>query len=205
MNVSSERCDEQQFAACKNKKRIILAITGASGSILAIELLRILSEASVEVHGIISDAGRKVLSFETGHDPEDLDGVGAWHDIRDFAAPMSSGSADFSAMIVLPCSMGTLASIACGISQNLIHRAADVTLKEKRPLILAVRETPFNKTHLVNMLKVHDAGATIFPVMPSFYHKPKSVPEIARNFAARIADSLGVQVAGMKRWPESAE
>ena len=113
------------------KKRLILAITGASGSIFAIEFLKLMKEKGVEVHAIISNAGRKVMELEEGISGDDISDLAtAWYDIDDFAAPMSSGSAKFEAMLVLPCSMGTLAAIANGISGNLIHRAADVTLKE---------------------------------------------------------------------------
>jgi len=182
-------------------KRVIFAITGATGSLYAVECLRLMHEAGVELHGIISEAGEQVLELELGKTVRDLDPlVHAWHAIKDFAAPMSSGSSLFDGMVVMPCTMGTLAAVANGISANLIHRAADVTLKERRPLILVVRETPFNRTHLQNMLSAHDAGAVICPAMPSFYHQPQSLTEMARAFAVRICDQLGVVVPGVKRW-----
>lgn len=185
-------------------KRIILAITGASGTLYAIEFLKILQEMDVEIHGILSDSGRQVMQIETGLQPDDLNKyVTKWHDAHNFAAPMSSGSALFDAMVVLPCTMGTLASIANGISGNLIHRAADVTLKEKRPLLLATRETPLNRTHLQNMLKVQEAGAIICPPMPSFYHKPKTLEDIALAFAGRICDLLGFSVKNLPRWHDN--
>jgi 4-hydroxy-3-polyprenylbenzoate decarboxylase len=134
-------------------KRIILAITGASGTLFALEFLKLLSEHHTEVHAIISDAGRQVMQLEIDCKPEDLDQyVTRWHDVHDFTAPMASGSSLFDSMVVLPCTMGSLAAIASGISNNLIHRAADVMLKEKRPLLLAVRETPLSQVHLQNML-----------------------------------------------------
>lgn len=183
------------------KKRIIFAITGATGSLYAVECLRLMHEAGVELHGIISEAGEKVLQLEMGQTAADLDPfVHRWHDVKDFAAPMSSGSSNFDGMVVLPCTMGTLAAVANGISANLIHRAADVTLKERRPLLLVVRETPFNRTHLKNMLTAHDAGAVICPAMPSFYHQPQSIKEMARSFAVRICDQLKINVPGVKRW-----
>lgn len=181
-------------------KRIILAITGASGSIYAVELLKILQEAGVEVHGIISEAGRQVLKLEQDITPEELKGVTKWHELRNIAAPMSSGSARFDAMAVVPCTMGSLAAIASGVGHNLFHRAADVTLKERRTLLLAVRETPLNRVHLENMLKAHDAGATICPPLPAFYNQPQDLNEMARNFAGRLADLLGVEVKDAKRW-----
>lgn len=182
-------------------KKIILAITGASGSLYAVQFLKHMQKLDVEVHGIISDAGRLVLQHELGYTQDDLNSyVTAWYAKDDFAAPMSSGSSRFDAMLVLPCTMGTLGSIANGVVKNLVHRAADVMLKERKPLLLAVRETPFNRIHLENMLKVQDAGAVICPPMPSFYHHPKSIEEMATFFAGRLADLLGLEVEGLKRW-----
>lgn len=132
-------------------------------------LLDLLADQDVEVDAIISDSGKKVLRLEQDMAPDDLPGVSRWFASGDFTAPPASGSARYDAMIILPCTVGTLGAIAAGFSGNLIHRAADVTLKERRPLILAVRETPLNRTHLNNMLTLHDAGATICPPMPSFY------------------------------------
>ncbi len=182
-------------------KKIILAITGASGSLYAVQFLELMQQAGVEIHVIISNAGRLVLRHELGLTIDDLQKYTAnWYAIDDFAAPMSSGSSGFAAMVVLPCTMGSLGAIATGIAKNLIHRAADVMLKEKKPLLLAVRETPFNRIHLENMLRVHDAGATLCPSMPSFYHHPRSLDEMARFFAGRVAGLAGIEVAGLKRW-----
>jgi len=183
------------------KKRIIVAITGASGAIYAVEFLTLLHRLGVEVHGIISSAGAKVLELEEGRGVESLQPLAqAWYEIDDFTAPVASGSARFDAMVVLPCSMGTLAAIAHGFSGNLIHRAADVTLKERRPLLLAVRETPFNRTHLTNMLTAHDAGVTIIPPLPAFYHRPATVRELVDNYCGRLAEQLGVAVPDLPRW-----
>ncbi|MFN2365032.1 MAG: UbiX family flavin prenyltransferase [Desulfurivibrionaceae bacterium] len=184
-------------------EKLILAITGASGSLLAIEFLKLMRENNIEIHAMISAAGRKVMELEEGAGLDEIENLAAaWYDVDDFTAPMASGSARFDGMVVLPCSMGTLAAIANGFSGNLIHRAADVTLKERRPLLLAVRETPFNRTHLKNMLEVHDAGATICPPLPSFYHKPESLREMARIFGGRLADLIGIEVEGQPRWGE---
>jgi 4-hydroxy-3-polyprenylbenzoate decarboxylase len=181
--------------------KLILAITGASGSLYVPEFLKLAQAAEVEVHAVISDAGSEVLRLELGLVPGDLDPyVTAWHGFKDFTAPMASGSSQFDAMVILPCTMGTLGAIANGISANLIHRAADVMLKESRPLLLAVRETPFNQVHLRNMLKAQKAGAVICPPMPSFYHQPESLTEMARFFAGRLCDLLGISVGGLKRW-----
>jgi 4-hydroxy-3-polyprenylbenzoate decarboxylase len=183
------------------KKKIILGITGASGSIYAVQFLKHMQRADVEVHAIISTAGRQVLQHELGVTPDDLqEFVAQWHAIDNMAAPMSSGSSGFDAMLILPCTMGSLGAIANGVAKNLIHRAADVILKERKTLLLAVRETPLNRIHLENMLKVHDAGAVLCPPMPSFYHHPASIEEMAGFIAGRLADLLGIEVSGMKRW-----
>jgi len=183
------------------KRKIILAITGASGSIYTVQFLKSLQQADVEIHAVISNAGRLVLHHELGLKPDDLQKyVKKWHAVDDFAAPIASGSSKFDAMIVVPCTMGSLGAIANGIAKNLIHRAADVILKEKKPLLLAVRETPLNRIHLENMLKVHDAGATLCPPMPSFYHHPESLEQMATFFAGRLADLIEIEVAGLKRW-----
>ena len=187
-----------------NTRKIILAITGASGTIFPIVFMKLMQEAGVETHAMISDAGCKVMELEKGLDLDEVKQLATkWYDVHDFTAPMASGSAMFEAMVVLPCSMGTLASIANGISGNLIHRAADVTLKERRPLLLAARETPLNRTHLRNMLKAHDSGAIICPPMPFFYHKTGSFQEMARIFCGRLADLLNIKVANMPRWDGS--
>ncbi|WP_457574357.1 UbiX family flavin prenyltransferase [Desulfolithobacter sp.] len=180
--------------------RIILAITGATGMLYVVEFARLLLGQGVEVHGVVSEAGRKVFKLEQGLEPEELAGVSRWFSINDFTAPMASGSSPYQAMVVLPCTAGTLGAIAGGYSGNLIHRAADVTLKERRPLLLCFRETPLNRTHIRNMLALHDAGATICPLMPSFYQKPENFREMAHHFSGRLCDQLGLTVPGLSRW-----
>ncbi|MCI5158713.1 MAG: UbiX family flavin prenyltransferase [Candidatus Electrothrix sp. AUS1_2] len=181
-------------------KHIILAITGASGMLYVTALLDLLADQDVAVDAIISDSGRKVLRLEQNLAPEDLPGINRWFAAGDFTAPPASGSARYDAMIILPCTVGTLGAVAGGFSGNLIHRAADVTLKERRPLILAVRETPFNRTHLQNMLTLHDAGAIICPPMPSFYLHPPDLRAMARQFASRLCDQIGLHSEGIPRW-----
>ena len=181
-------------------RKILIAITGASGSIYALKMLALLKDREVEVHGIISDSGRKVLKWETGLEPTRIQGVDRWYEVGNLAAAPASGSAGFEAMVVIPCTMGTLGAIANGLSINLIHRAADVMLKERKPLLLAVRETPFNRTHLQNMVQADQAGAVIFPCMPALYNRPQSLDEMALNFAARICEFIGFPIASMPRW-----
>ncbi len=180
--------------------KILLAITGASGMLFISPFLKILKEQNLIIHGICSESGSKVLNLEQNKGPSDFKEVSQWFTIKDFAAAPASGSSGYDAMVVLPCTMGTLAAIAGGISSNLIQRAADVMLKERKPLVLSVRETPFNRTHLQNMLKVHDAGAVICPLIPGYYWKPKSLEEAATTYAWRLADQIGVDSPKRKRW-----
>ncbi|MEW6218568.1 MAG: UbiX family flavin prenyltransferase [Thermodesulfobacteriota bacterium] len=182
------------------RQRALVAITGASGSLYALHVLAQLARLGVEVHGIVSEAGRQVLALETDREPASLAEVAVWHRVTDLAAAPASGSSRYAAMIVVPCSMGTLAAIAGGLSRNLIHRAADVTLKERRPLVLAVRESPVGRIHLANMLAAHDAGAIICPAMPAFYHRPASLDEMAGYFAGRLCELAGFPIPDLARW-----
>lgn len=183
-------------------QRLLLGITGATGMLYLPPLLCLLAEQEVEIHAIISDAGRQVLAFELGLSPEELPYIRQWFAADNLAAPPSSGSSLYDAMVILPCTMGTLAALAGGVCLNLIHRCADVTLKERRPLILGLRESPLNRNHLRNMLLIHDAGATLCPLMPSFYNHPKNLEEMAGTMAIRICDLLGIAVTGAEeqRW-----
>ena len=181
-------------------QKILVAVTGASAMIFLRSFLEMLAKEDVLVHGICSEAGEKVLQIESGISHTDLPAVSQWFDCKDFAAPPASGSSGYSAMVVLPCSMGSLAAIASGISSTLVHRAADVMLKERKKLLLVARETPLNRTHLKNMLTVHDAGATICPPHPGFYLNPATIEEAAMTFSWRLGDQLGLEMKGRKRW-----
>jgi len=181
-------------------QRIILAITGATGMLYVLAFLDLLARQNVEVDAIISSCGKKVLKLEQDLQHEELPGVKRWFAVDDFTAPVASGSSCYDAMVILPCTTGTMGAIAGGYSGNLIHRAADVSLKERRPLILAVRETPLNRTHLTNMLALLDAGAVICPPMPSFYLRPADLEAMAHQFAGRICDQIGLHVPGLPRW-----
>ena len=190
---------------------LTVAITGASGAILGQEALRALeSDARVErVHFVASENSLRVLAEELGvSGRNDLlkKILGAepkktvQHANADFGAPIASGSHPSNGMIVLPCSMGTLAAIAHGLANSLIARAADVTLKERRPLILCVRETPFNRIHLRNMALAAEAGATIFPCIPTFYNHPEGSEEMARQFVYRVLAHIGLPQPGAYVW-----
>jgi 4-hydroxy-3-polyprenylbenzoate decarboxylase len=188
-----------------NMNRYVIAITGASGMIYARELLAYFnSRPDLELHAIISKAGEQVLSLELGQTPAELAPGAIWHPVDDFASPLASGSFQAQAMVVIPCSMGSLGAIAQGVGRHLIHRAAEVFLKERRPLILVVRETPLSLIHLQNLTRAAAAGATVFPACPGFYHRPQNLDELARQFAGRILDHLGLAHRLTRRWGEKA-
>ncbi len=184
------------------ERKILLGVTGASGMLFLTAFLKVVEDLDITVHAICSGAGRDVLHMEQGLRPQQLPKVSKWFDHTDLTAAPASGSSDYSAMIVLPCTMGSLAAIAGGMSINLIHRAADVMLKERRPLVLAVRETPLNRTHLHNMLAVHDDGGIICQTMPSYYLQPKSLEEAAESYAWRLADQITLNIPQRRRWKE---
>jgi len=182
-------------------KKILVAITGASGSLYALSFLKLMKRLSVPTEVIVSRAAEEVFPLETGLEIAALSELSERIYREDeISAPPASGSAPYEAMVVVPCTMGTLAAIAHGFSKNLVSRAADVMLKERRPLILAVRETPLNLTHLRNMVLAAEAGAVIFPAMPAFYHRPQTIEDLVNFFAARLADFLGFDVPELKRW-----
>lgn len=185
-----------------SKKRIILAVSGASGTGYALALVTAMANRDdVELHVIISDAAQKVLRLETDL-PSDALTVGAHgvHAPEDIAAPPASGSWQHDGMIICPCSMATLSAVATGFGHNLIHRAADVTLKERRKLILVPRETPYNSIHLKNMLAADRAGAIIVPASPGFYHRPKTIEDLTNQLAGKILDQLDIPHSLFKRW-----
>ncbi|XCB32109.1 UbiX family flavin prenyltransferase [Tunturibacter psychrotolerans] len=190
---------------------ITLAVTGASGSIYAAEILRAVAADPrvTKINFVASDSALRVFAEElhlSGRNDlaEKLLGAPSpklqQHAETDIAANIASGSYPTDAMIILPCSMGTLASIANGLAQNLIHRAADVCLKENRPLILCIRETPFNRIHIRNMQLASDAGATIFPAIPTLYNHPQSTQEMARNFVNRVLAHIGLPQPNAYQW-----
>lgn len=186
---------------------VTLGITGASGAPYAVRLLRALNEAGTPLRLIVSSYGWRLLAEEAEiGSPEELRAAtGSWdrvelYDALDRGATPASGSAPSRGMVVCPCSMGTLASIAAGTSRNLVERAADVALKERRPLILVPRETPLSLLHLENMTRLTRAGATILPASPGFYHRPRSVDDLVDFVVARVLDHLGVEHAIGRRW-----
>ena len=181
--------------------KIIIGITGASGSIYATRLIEVLLEQNCEVHVVATASGWQVLEYECGVTKSDLAAtVTAIHEVDNIGASIASGSFKTDAMVVLPCSMKTLGCIANGISDNLLIRAADVMLKENRPLLLVPRETPLNAMHLENMLKLSKIGVRIIPAAPGFYHKPTTLEELVDMMVGKICDSLGIEHNLFVRW-----
>jgi 4-hydroxy-3-polyprenylbenzoate decarboxylase len=182
-------------------KPILIGVTGASGAPYARRLIHVLAGAGLPVHLVASAAGRLVYRLETGRPlEEDLPpGVRLFAEDQ-FTAPMASGSFPSRGMVIVPCTMATLAAVARGMGNNLIHRAADVCLKERRPLIVVPRETPLNAVHLKNMLALCKAGALILPPMPGFYHHPETVQDLVDFVVGRILDHLGVEHDLGARW-----
>lgn len=185
-----------------NRKRLIIAITGATGAIYGMRLLEVLAEIpEVETHLVISDAGLLNLQQELQMNRSQIEVLSdVAHHVRDVGATIASGSFQADGMIISPCSMRTLAAVAHGLSDNLITRAADVMLKERRRLILMVRETPFNLAHLRNMTSVTEMGGIIYPPLPCFYHRPQTIAEMVDHTVSRALDLLGVPNLLAPRW-----
>jgi 4-hydroxy-3-polyprenylbenzoate decarboxylase len=200
---------------------LVVAMTGASGAPYGVRLLETLLGAGRDVHLVISQAGAEVIEQELSRRidlrnfrlADVLGDASPWakcarlkyHDYRDFRAGIASGSFLTGGMVVCPCSMGTAAAIAHGLSQNLIHRAADVHLKERRKLILVPRETPLHLVQLRNLATCAEAGAVVLPAMPAFYTKPQTLDDIINFVVGRICDQLGVEHQLLKRWSESEQ
>ncbi len=179
---------------------VLVAITGASGVDLAVILLKQLKKIGIETELIITKVAEKIITIETDYNIDEIIELSDnYYNVDDLTAGPASGSYKNNTMIIIPCSMKTLAAIANGYADNLITRAADVIIKERRKLILVVRESPFSAIHLENMLKLSRLGVIIAPPIPSYYMKPKSIKEINEYFVGRILDHIGVE-SDIKRW-----
>lgn len=183
-------------------RRLIVAITGATGAVYGVRLLQVLREMpDVESHLLISDAGVLNVHQELDLGRKDVEALAhVVHNVRDVGAAIASGSFQSDGMVVAPCSMKTLAAIAHGLADNLITRAADVVLKERRRLVLMVRETPFNLAHLRNMTAVTEMGGIIFPPLPGFYHRPESIEAMVDHTLGRVLDLFSIDHALTPRW-----
>lgn len=188
-------------------RRLVVAITGATGAIYGVRLLQHLRAIpGVETHAVISDAGALTLHQETGLQRKDVEAFAhVVHRNRDIGASIASGSFQHDGMVIAPCSMKTLAAVAHGLSDSLVARAADVALKERRRLVLMVRETPLNLAHLRNMTSVTEMGAIVFPPLPSFYHRPSSIEEMVDHTVGRVLDLFALPHALAPRWGGMAQ
>jgi 4-hydroxy-3-polyprenylbenzoate decarboxylase len=185
---------------------VVVGVSGASGSAVAVETLRLLQQAGVETHLVVSKWGGITLEHECGLKPRELAGyAAAVHSNGDMAAPISSGSFRVDATIVVPCSARTLGTIATGSGDTLISRAADVALKERRKLVLGLREAPLSTIHLRNALTVAEAGAFVYPLVPTFYARPGTTHELVVGMAARLVELAGVDTPELPRWGETVD
>ena len=190
---------------------ITVGVTGASGAVYAQKVLQLLeADARVgRVHLVVTETGMRLFAEELGITPGDFALLpGATRKIKvlsnkDVGASIASGSHDVDAMVVIPCSMGTLGAIAAGVSDDLVSRAADVMLKEGRKLVLCVRDTPFNRIHLENMLRAQSAGAVIMPAVPAFYHRPKTIDDLVTQYVCRVLAQMNLPQDEMYRWEGS--
>ena len=183
-------------------RRIVVAVTGASGAVYGVRLLQRLADmADVETHVVVSSSGALTAMQELDLKRGDLEAMAAVaHGVRDIGASIASGSFDADAMVVAPCSMKTLAAIAHGYSDNLVSRAADVMLKQRRRLVLLARETPLNLAHLRNMVAVTEMGGIVMPPVPAFYQRPKTIDDLVDDTVDRVLDLIGIAAPTIRRW-----
>lgn len=182
-------------------KRLIVGISGASAAIYGIRLLEVLKETEVETHLVISSAAKKIILMETDFTVEEVEVMADYvYDIDDLGAAIASGSFKTDGMVIIPCSIKSLSAIANSYGANLLLRAADVTLKERRRLVAVVRETPLHRGHLQLMLRATDMGAIVFPPLPAFYHRPKTVEDIVDHTVGRVLDLFDIDHALFERW-----
>lgn len=200
-SINYEKVNNSIYNNVIKPKRIVLAITGATGTQIGVRLLEILKELGVETHLVMSKWGIATLKYETDYQVDYVTSLATkTYSARDVTAPISSGSFVHDGMIVAPCSMKSLSAIRTGFTEDLIVRAADVSLKERRKLLLVARETPLSDIHLDNMLYLLRMGVTIFPPVPAFYTKPKTIDDIVEQTCGRILDNFGINIDTFERW-----
>ncbi len=189
----------------RNKRRLVVGMSGASGAILGIKLLEIMKEyPEWETHLVISKGAEMTIMNETEYTLQQVKNLAnIVYDCKNIGDSIASGSFETEGMIIVPCSMKTVAGVACGYSDNLLLRAADVTLKERRKLVIVARESPLSTIHLRNMLTLAEAGAYIMPPMPAYYNKPLSIEEVNLHIIGKILDKFGIEVNGYRRWGEN--
>ena len=187
-------------------KRLVVGISGASGIIYGVRLLQVLKDTDYETHLVISKSGELNIKIETDYDPADVKAMADYvYDHKNMATSLASGSFLTEGMVVIPCTIKTLSGIANSYNENLLVRAADVTLKEKRKLVLVVRETPLHKGHLRLMTMAADMGAHILPPVPSFYHMPKTIDDIIDQTIGKIFDFMGIEHDLFRRWGDDSK
>jgi 4-hydroxy-3-polyprenylbenzoate decarboxylase len=185
----------------KPPARLIVGISGASGTVYGVRLLEMLREAEIETHLVMSKSAEMTLAYETDLKPKDVRALASVnYSVADIGAAISSGSFPTMGMIIAPCSIRTMSEIACGVTSSLLSRAADVVLKEKRRLVLAVRETPLHVGHLRTMTTLAEIGAVVAPIVPAFYNRPKTVDDIINHTCGRLLDLFGIDTGMVKRW-----
>ena len=185
----------------KHAGRLIVGISGASGTVYGVRLLEILRQAEIETHLVMSKSAEMTLAYETDLKPKDVRALASVHyPNSDIGAAISSGSFPTMGMVIAPCSIRTMSEIATGVTSSLLSRAADVVLKEKRKLVLAVRETPLHGNHLRAMASLSDIGAVIAPIVPAFYTRPKTLDDIINHTVGRLLDLFGIETKPVKRW-----
>jgi len=185
----------------KTTQRLVVGISGASGVIYGIRCLELLRDKGIETHLVMSKSAEMTLAYETDLKPKEVRALASVnHSVADIGASISSGSFPTMGMVIAPCSIRTMSEIATGVTSSLLSRAADVVLKEKRPLVLALRETPLHGGHLRTMTTLADIGAVVAPIVPAFYTKPKSVDDIVNHTVGRLLDFFGIETKVVRRW-----
>ena len=185
----------------KTKPRLIVGISGASGTMYGVRLLEMLRATDIESHLVMSKSAEMTMAYETDLKPKDVRALATMHyPVTDIGAAISSGSFPTMGMVIAPCSIRTMSEIATGVTASLLSRAADVVLKEKRRLVLAVRETPLHVGHLRTMTQLAEMGAVIAPIVPAFYNRPKTVDDVINHTVGRLLDLFGIDTGTVKRW-----
>jgi flavin prenyltransferase len=185
----------------KTPRRLVVGISGASGTIYGIRMLEMLKKTHIETHLVMSKSAEMTMVYETSYKPKEIRALASVnHPATDIGASISSGSFPTMGMIIVPCSIRTMSEIATGVTSSLVSRAADVVLKEKRRLVLAVRETPLHSGHLRSLATLADIGAVVAPIVPAFYNKPKTVDDIINHTVGRLLDLFGIETKLVKRW-----
>jgi len=185
--------------------RLVVGVSGASGVIYGIRTLGVLKDLGVETHLILTRVAQDTIRLETDYKLAEVKGLATeTHEVHDLASKLASGSFRTDGMVVIPCSMKTLSGIATGYSENLLLRAADVSIKERRPLVLVIREAPLSLIHIENMAAAARAGAVILPAMPAFYHRPKTLNDVIDQLVGKVLDTFGVRHSLYRRWEGGA-